>query len=124
MLVLSAESRERTRPLSHPEVQGTITRVNLLVSLEAVLDAVRAEDTAALLAALRSRPLGLGAGGLVVRDNAELYLTNLLDYAEGLPEGGVLKRDLILAALVSANQLAGEKDSTEVAISEVNAALR
>jgi hypothetical protein len=26
MLVLSAESRERTRPLSHPEVQGTLTR--------------------------------------------------------------------------------------------------
>jgi hypothetical protein len=26
MLVLTAESRDRTRPLSHPEVQGLVTR--------------------------------------------------------------------------------------------------
>jgi hypothetical protein len=98
-------------------------RVNLLVCLEAVLEAVRAEDTTALLAALAARPLALGPN-LVLRDNAELYLTNLLDYAAGLAEGGVLKRDLILAAVLSANQLAGEKDSTEAAIREVNEALR
>ncbi len=32
MLVLSAESRERTRPLSHPEVQGTLTRYRIYSS--------------------------------------------------------------------------------------------
>ncbi len=99
-------------------------RVNLLVCLEAVLEAVRAEDTTALLAALAARPLALGPNLVVRRENAELYLTNLLDYAAGLAEGGVLKRDLILAAVLSANQLAGEKDSTEAAIREVNEALR
>jgi hypothetical protein len=97
--------------------------VNLLVSLEAVLEAVKQEDTAALLAALRARPLGLGPG-LVVAENLELYLTNLLDYADNLPETGVLKKDMILDAVVSANQLASEKDSTESAINAVNAALR
>jgi len=95
-----------------------------LVCLEAVLEAVRAEDTTALLTALAARPLALGPSLVVRRENAELYQTNLLDYAAGLAEGGVLKRDLILAAVLSANQLAGEKDSTEAAIREVNEALR
>ena len=36
----------------------------------------------------------------------------------------MLKKDMILAALVSANQMAREKDSTEAAIASVNAALR
>jgi hypothetical protein len=98
--------------------------VNLLLSLECVLSAVRAEDPSALLAALRSTHLGLPPA-LLIPANIELYLTNLLDYAESLePDTGVLKKDMILAALVSANQLAREKDSTEAAIAAVNAALR
>ena len=98
--------------------------MNLLLSLEAVLSAVRSEDTTTLLTALKARPLGLPSG-LVIPSNIELYLTNLLDYAEGLDaDTGVLKKDMILAALVSANQLAREKDSTEAAIASVNAALR
>ena len=98
--------------------------MNLLLSLEAVLSAVRSEDTTTLLTALKARPLGLPSG-LVIPSNIELYLTNLLDYAEDLDaDTGVLKKDMILAALVSANQLAREKDSTEAAIASVNAALR
>ena len=98
--------------------------MNLLLGLERVLAAVRSEDPASLLAALRCRHLGL-PHGLVVSANSELYLTNLLDCAEGLePDTGVLKKDSILAALVSANQLAREKDSTEAAIAAVYTALR
>jgi hypothetical protein len=41
MLVLSAESRERTRPLSHPEVQGTLTRYQMLSSCLPLLFASR-----------------------------------------------------------------------------------
>lgn len=54
------------------------------LGFEAVLAAVRAKDPASLLAALRSPHLGPLPPGLLVAANAELYLTNLLDCAEGL----------------------------------------
>ena len=56
-------------------------RTNLLVSLEAVKTEVLAEDAEALLFLLQDPCLGVAH--LLEADNAELYLTNLLDYVEG-----------------------------------------
>ena len=56
-------------------------RTNLLVSLEAVKAEVLAEDAEALLFLLQEPCLGVAH--LLVQENAELYLTNLLDFVEG-----------------------------------------
>ena len=52
-----------------------------MVSLEAVKTEVLAEDAEALLFLLQDPCLGVAH--LLEADNAELYLTNLLDYVEG-----------------------------------------
>lgn len=52
-----------------------------MVSLEGVKTEVLAEDAEALLFLLQDPCLGVAH--LLEADNAELYLTNLLDYVEG-----------------------------------------
>ncbi|XP_023331982.1 ras GTPase-activating-like protein IQGAP1, partial [Eurytemora carolleeae] len=122
MLVLHSEYRELGRPFSQAELQELISRTNLLVSLEGVKTEVLAEDAEALLFLLQDPCLGVAH--LLEADNAELYLTNLLDYVEGMDENEVLKKTRIYEAVVSANLLGKEKNSLEHAIAEVNAALR
>jgi len=88
-----------------------------------VLGAVRSKDTAALLEALRDPPLNLGSVP-VVAENVELYLANLQTYVLGFKENEILQRELILASLVSANQMARVKGSVVSAKKEVNTPLR
>ena len=94
--------------LSQAEVQGHVTRVNLLMCLESVANAVRTDDTTALKSALRDKALNIGK--LVRQDNMELYLTHLVDPVEDLEDGEVLKKEVILDAIESANLLGGERE--------------
>ena len=108
--------------LSQAEVQGHVTRVNLLMCLESVANAVRTDDTAALKSALRDRALNIGK--LVRNDNMELYLTHLVDPVEDLEDGEVLKKEVILDAIESANLLGGEREQLEAAMTALNKSLR
>lgn len=119
MLVLNSEL---SRNFTQAEVQGLISRTNLLCALETVKSEVLAEDSFALLDALRNPFLQLSH--LVVDSNAEMYLTNLLDYVEDMPEHNVLQKATIYEAILMANQLETEKNSLEHAIVSVNIALR
>ena len=53
MVVLHSEARTLGRPFKQQEVQGLISRTNLLVALENVKSHALAEDAAELVAALR-----------------------------------------------------------------------
>ena len=108
--------------LSQAEVQGHITRVNLLMCLEQVAEAVRRDDVVALRAALRDNILGLAR--LVREENMELYLTHLVDCVEDLVEGEVLKRDVITEAVEAANLLGRERQQLEEAMEQLNLSLR
>ena len=108
--------------LSQAEVQGHITRVNLLMCLEQVAEAVRRDDVTALGAALRDNVLGLGRQ--LREENMELYLIHLVDCVEDLVEGEVIKRDVIIEAVESANLLGGERQQLEEAMEKLNQSLR
>jgi len=122
MVVLHSEARSLGRPFRQREIQGLLSRTNLLVCLEKVKSHVLAEDASALLLALRDKTLGLLH--LVDAGNAELYLTNLMDIVDDLDENEVLKTQDIKEAVVSANLLGKERNSMEHAINAVNDALR
>ena len=81
--------------LSQAGVQGHVTRVNLLVSLENVANAVRSDDMVELRSALRDKALNIGKK---VRNDRVLE------------EGEVLKKEVILDAIESANLLGGERE--------------
>ena len=108
--------------LSQAEVQGHVTRVNLLMCLENVANAVRGDDTVELKSALRDRALNIGR--LVRHDHMELYLTHLVDPVEDLEDGEVLKKEVILDAIESANLLGGEREQLETAMTALNRSLR
>ena len=72
-----------------------MTRVNLLVSLENVANAVRSDDMVELRSALRDKALNIGKK---VRNDRVLE------------EGEVLKKEVILDAIESANLLGGERE--------------
>ena len=120
MMVL--ECNVNRASLSQAEVQGHITRVNLLMCLEQVAEAVRRDDVTALGAALRDNVLGLA--GQLREENMELYLTHLVDCVEDLVEGEVLKRDVIIEAVEAANLLGGERQQLEEAMEKLNQSLR
>ena len=74
MVLREARAEKHTGILSQAEIQGHVTRVNLLLSLEKVAAAVRDEDSMAL-------EVGLNEVGVVgVRSaSMDLYLTHLCD---------------------------------------------
>ena len=74
MVLQEARAEKHTGVLSQAEIQGHITRVNLLLSLERVAAAVREEDSMALEAGLKE----VGATG-VRAASMDLYLTHLCD---------------------------------------------
>ena len=80
MMVL--EGNVSRASLSQAEVQGHITRVNLLMCLEQVAEAVRRDDVTSLRAALKDKVLGLASH--LREENMELYLTHLVDCVEVL----------------------------------------
>jgi len=120
LMVLRAARAERSRnKLNHAEIQGHITRVNLLIALEFVLSAVKRDDVSQLVTALRARPLGLGSR--VEERHSELYLTNLLDQVERLGEDELLSgKEVIVEAVVASNDLGRCKDEVEAGVSMVN----
>ena len=120
MMVL--ESNVSRSSLSQAEIQGHITRVNLLMCLEQVAEAVRTDNATALRSSLRDKVLGLSHQ---LRDeNMELYITHLVDYVEALVEGDILKRDVIIEAVEAANLLGGERQQLEEAMEKLNKSLR
>ena len=108
--------------LSQAEVQGHVTRVNYLMCLEHVASAVRRDNTVELRSALRDRALNIAK--MVRNDNMELYLTHLVDPVQELEDGEVLKKDVILDAIESANLLGGEREQLETAMAGLNKSLR
>jgi len=118
----SAVEEKSTGMLSQAEIQGHITRVNLLVCLEKVANAVRSDDARQLNIELRDT--GLNVKHMVKDENIELYLTHLVDHVESLSNGEVLMRDTILTAIESANLLGDEREQLELAMSSLNVALR
>ena len=122
MVLECARAEKHTGLLSQAEIQGHVTRVNLLICLERVAAVVREEDAAELSLVLRDR--GLNMGRMVREDNMELYLTHLVDQVEDLGQGEVLKRDVILSAVEAANMLGQERVQLESAMQALNTALR
>ena len=120
MMVLECNVTRVT--LSQAEIQGHITRVNFLMCLEQVADAVRRDDGNKLKIALKDKILNISR--MVRNDNIELYLTHLLDHVEALNEGDVLKKEVIVEAIESANLLGGEREQLEIAMSSLNKSLR
>ena len=120
MMVL--ESTGSRSGLSQAEVQGHVTRVNLLMCLEQVAEAVKTDNVTALRSSLRDKVLSLSHQ---LRDeNMELYITHLVDHVEALVEGEILKRDVIIEAVDAANLLGGERQQLEEAMEKLNASLR
>ena len=74
MVLQEARKEKHTGVLSQAEIQGHITRVNLLLGLERVAAAVREENSIALEAGLRE----VGVSG-VRSASMDLYLTHLCD---------------------------------------------
>ena len=99
-----------------------MTRVNLLMCLEAVSAAVRRDDCGQLSSALRDKVLKIGR--LVKEDNMELYITHLMDPVKALEDGEVLKKEAIIEAIEDANLLGGEREQLELAMSSLNKSLR
>ena len=99
-----------------------MTRVNLLMSLEHVADAVRADDTNKLRSALMDKSLNISR--MIKTHNMELYLTHLVEPVDDLDEGEVLKKDVIVEAIESANLLGGEREQLETAMTSLNKSLR
>ena len=122
MVLECARAEKHTGLLSQAEIQGHVTRVNLLICLERVAFAVRDDDTAELGQVLGDK--GLDMGRIVKRENIELYLTHLVDHVENLQPGEVLKRESIIAAVESANLLGMEREQLESAMLDLNRALR
>ena len=108
--------------LSQAEVQGHVTRVNLLMCLEHVAEAVRCDDCSKLRTALMDKALNIAK--MIRGENMELYMTHLLDPVEALDEGEVLKKDVIIDAIESANLLGGEREQLEQAMTSLNKSLR
>eukprot|EP00090_Calanus_glacialis_P015045 TRINITY_DN23918_c0_g1_i1.p1 TRINITY_DN23918_c0_g1~~TRINITY_DN23918_c0_g1_i1.p1 ORF type:complete len:1623 (-),score=602.12 TRINITY_DN23918_c0_g1_i1:147-4463(-) len=117
-----ARAEKHSGLLSQAEIQGHVTRVNLLICLERVAAAVREDDSVELGLVLRDR--GLNMGRMVMEDNLELYLTHLMDQVDNLGPGEVLKRDVIFSAVEAANMLGREREQLETAMLELNKALR
>jgi len=122
MVLQEARAERHSGLLSQPEVQGHVSRVNLLLSLERVAAAVAAEEPGLLGAALGAMELGLG--GRVRAGHTDLYLTHLVDPVAALEEGDLLHRDVITAAVEAANLLGEEQQAVEVAMAALNIALR
>ena len=99
-----------------------MTRVNLLMCLEHVASAVRKDDCNKLQQALSDKVLGISR--MIRPGNMELYLTHLVDHVDNLEEGEVLKKEVIIEAIESANLLGGEREQLELAMSGLNKSLR
>ena len=74
MVLQEARAEKHTGVLSQAEIQGHVTRVNLLLSLEKVAAAVRDEDSMALEVGLNE----VGVTGVRLA-SMDLYLTHLCD---------------------------------------------
>ena len=90
--------------------------------LEHVADAVRRDNCSQLKNALRDKVLNISR--MIKNDNIELYMTHLVDPVENLEDGEVLKKEIIIDAIESANVLGGEREQLEVAMAGLNKALR
>ena len=122
MVLESAREDKHSGILSQAEVQGHVTRVNLLMCLERVVEAVRRDNTVELGLVLKDQ--GLNVASMVKTDYTELYMTHLVDHVELLRQGEVLKREAVISSIESANILGGEREQLEKAMHCLNHALR
>ncbi|XP_070586362.1 ras GTPase-activating-like protein IQGAP3 isoform X2 [Erythrolamprus reginae] len=113
------------RCLTQAEIQGSINLVNTRRALEAVDDALEAQDPQILYHVLQDPLLALKS---LRRDNASWYLDQLsADREEKALELGyldVLEQAEIQAGLYAANQRSDQERAAAQAVSHINTALR
>lgn len=109
--------------LTHAEIQGNISKVNLQVQLTEVNNLLDSQDVALLLAALQNPALGLKD---VQSENADYYLTTLIQAREAKVESTgspSLEKEDVQAAVNAANILAKEDRDMAKAVADINAAI-
>ncbi|PIK59236.1 putative ras GTPase-activating-like protein IQGAP3 [Apostichopus japonicus] len=109
--------------LTHAEIQGNVTKVNLDVQLNEVNTLLDTQDATKLLAALQSPAIGLKD---VQSENAEYYLTTLIQAREVKKENTEspnLEKEDLQAAVNAANILAKEDRDRTKAVGDINTAI-
>ncbi|XP_071844396.1 ras GTPase-activating-like protein IQGAP1 isoform X4 [Apostichopus japonicus] len=109
--------------LTHAEIQGNVTKVNLDAQLNEVNTLLDTQDATKLLAALQSPAIGLKD---VQSENAEYYLTTLIQAREVKKENTEspnLEKEDLQAAVNAANILAKEDRDRTKAVGDINTAI-